>query len=55
MLKRTKAKQEANIQDSNVANTLENDYLNEMRANLVEQKKLMEMKSVFVCKLIFSE
>lgn len=53
MLKRTKAKQEANIQDSNAANTLENDYLNEMRANIVEQKKLMEMKSVSVCKLIF--
>ena len=55
MLKRTKTKQEANIQDSNVASTLENNYLNEMRANLVEQKKLMEMKSVFVCKCNFSE
>lgn len=56
MLKRTKTNQELNVQDSNVADSLENEYLNKLRANLAEQKKLMEMKSVFVCKLIvFSE
>lgn len=44
MLKKTKAKKEINIQDSEHLKFDRHEYFEELHENLVDQKKLMEMK-----------
>jgi hypothetical protein len=44
MLKKAKAKKEINTQDTEILKLFRHEYFGELRENLADQKKLMEMK-----------
>lgn len=56
MLKKSRAKEEINTEETKLAKNFQQKYLDELNKNLADQKKLMELKyeNTFIIKFILN-